>query len=148
MVITNIMIHWCNSLMGRMADEPGEPAEPAAEAAARGADSAAAGPSATEPAATKRRPARPPPDVLPPEDGAGVWIIWIGVICVACAVVGIICYFFPPYSLMRMLGLGNDHELTRSMWAEAVAGKTVFIKFYSSWCGHARSQAARQPGYT
>mmetsp|Transcript_68994 Transcript_68994/g.108801 ORF Transcript_68994/g.108801 Transcript_68994/m.108801 type:complete len:213 (+) Transcript_68994:48-686(+) len=42
-------------------------------------------------------------------------------------------------TLFLLLGLACGKELTKVTWDEAVSGKTVFVKFFASWCGHCKN---------
>mmetsp|Transcript_49537 Transcript_49537/g.111424 ORF Transcript_49537/g.111424 Transcript_49537/m.111424 type:complete len:220 (+) Transcript_49537:82-741(+) len=37
-----------------------------------------------------------------------------------------------------LLGPANALELTKETWEDGVAGKTVFVKFFATWCGHCK----------
>merc|ERR1719215_570525 len=41
--------------------------------------------------------------------------------------------------LVALLGTSVATELTKETWDDAVAGKTVFLKFFAPWCGHCKS---------
>jgi protein disulfide-isomerase-like protein len=41
-------------------------------------------------------------------------------------------------ALLALVASTNAIELTPDNWDDAVAGKTVFIKFFAPWCGHCK----------
>jgi protein disulfide-isomerase-like protein len=38
-----------------------------------------------------------------------------------------------------LFGAAHGMELTSDSWEDAVAGKTVFLKFFAPWCGHCKA---------
>lgn len=42
------------------------------------------------------------------------------------------------FALLALLAGANAVELTSETWDAAVAGKTVFVKFFAPWCGHCK----------
>jgi len=108
-------------------------------------DAPKAPPAKADSAATPKAPTKEggPPAARPAADGGafscGCCCLWTVVLLVVlCGALGAAYALDAPLP-WDWVGLGpGGKQLTKATWEDETAGKTVFVKFYASWCGHCK----------